>query len=570
VAKVNDQSNVTLGREVPSSWDPLHATSPVGRHWSRANIGEALPGVLTPLTWSLWEVASEGAARGAFHALGAASRAEAMVPADREQRFMRAFYGRGAAQLEFLSQMGDRIPGTSGAAIAEQVFGSVPENLVSQASRKRYPIIAARMPWTFFRTPGQLKAAAADTRTWWTGSTATTPVLNEASALRLFSEAIIRFRSNVTLQATTLFCVVQPIYDMLERLTSSTGEGDLTALASGYGSMPEAAVVGDLWKASRGQLELSEIVARHGFHGPREGEMMAYVWREDDGPLHRFISEYAALDASQDPQARQALLLEHRLTIERDILAALPAHRRPVARQMLRIASRTIPLRGVAKDSFLQASDVIRASARRIGHLLHADGVLNDPDDIFFLTDDEIVGTRPADVKVLIARRRERHEHYAEMDLPTQWEGDPDPIVVNASAERTDEITGIGVSPGIVEGVARVVLDPNFEDVEPGEILVAPSTDPSWSSIMFLSSALVVDIGGALSHAAIVARELGVPCVVSTVSGSRTIHTGDLCRVDGTTGIVTILSRPDEDASDSDVSALDPPAITGAHQRNEP
>jgi pyruvate,water dikinase len=88
-----------------------------------------------------------------------------------------------------------------------------------------------------------------------------------------------------------------------------------------------------------------------------------------------------------------------------------------------------------------------------------------------------------------------------------------------------------------------VVTDPAFDDVEPGEVLVAPATDPSWASIMFLSSALVVDIGGALSHAAIVARELGVPCVVNTVSGTRTIRTGDHVRVDGANGVVTILKR---------------------------
>jgi hypothetical protein len=128
------------------SWDPLHAASPPGRVWSRSNIGEALPGVLTPLTWDLWEVASEGATRHAFHAMGAATRAEAKVPADRDQRFMRAFYGRGAAQLDFLCAMGDRIPGTSGAAIAEQVFGWAPESLAGIQTRRRYPIIAARMP----------------------------------------------------------------------------------------------------------------------------------------------------------------------------------------------------------------------------------------------------------------------------------------------------------------------------------------------------------------------------------------------------------------------------------------
>jgi pyruvate,water dikinase len=104
-------------------------------------------------------------------------------------------------------------------------------------------------------------------------------------------------------------------------------------------------------------------------------------------------------------------------------------------------------------------------------------------------------------------------------------------------------VRGVGVSAGIAEGTARVVTDPTFAEVEDGEVLIAPTTDPSWSSIMFVAGALVVDIGGALSHAAVVARELGVPCVVNTRDGTSVIRTGDRVRVDGRTGTVRILTR---------------------------
>jgi len=118
--------------------------------------------------------------------------------------------------------------------------------------------------------------------------------------------------------------------------------------------------------------------------------------------------------------------------------------------------------------------------------------------------------------------------------------------VVDGDGPPSVTVSGVGVSPGVVEGIARVVTDAACCDVEPGEILVTPATDPSWSSIMFISAALVVDIGGVLSHAAIVARELALPCVVDTKTGSRLIHTGDRCRVDGTNGTVTILERAAE------------------------
>ncbi|MDQ1501633.1 MAG: rifampicin phosphotransferase [Actinomycetota bacterium] len=535
---------------VPESWDPLHAASPPGRLWSRANIGEALPGVLTPLTWDLWEVAAEGAARQAFHALGAATRQERLVPADRDQRFARAFYGRGAVQLDFLCDMGDRIPGTSGAAIAEQIFGSAPESIRGVRTRRRYPIIAARMPYTFFRIPSVLRSVAADTEDWWRRQIAVAPSLDHGVAVQLFSESTARFRRNVALQATTLFCVVQPIYDVLERLTTSAGVGDMTSLAGGYGSVPETAVVADLWRASRGEIDLSVVVDRNGFHGPREGELLSQVWREDDTPLRRLVTEYALMDETRNPLRREAVLREHRVGLEREILTALPAVRRPLARRILRTASRVIPLRGIAKDSFLQASDTIRASARRIGELLAAEGTIADRDDVFFLCEAEIAGRRPDHIRGLIQRRRERYDHYLTLEIPTRWQGDPVPVaavpVVDGDESTSATVNGVGVSPGVVEGIARVVIDPACCDVEPGEILVTPATDPSWSSIMFISAALVVDIGGALSHAAIVARELAVPCVVNTKAGSRRIRTGDRCRVDGTTGTVTILERAAE------------------------
>jgi phosphohistidine swiveling domain-containing protein len=545
---------------VPESWDPLHAASPPGRLWSRANIGEALPGVLTPLTWDLWEVAAEGAARQAFHALGAATRHESLVPADRDQRFARAFYGRGAVQLDFLCDMGDRIPGTSGAAIAEQIFGSAPESIRGVRTRRRYPIIAARMPYTFFRIPSVLRSVAADTEDWWRRQIAVAPSLDHGVAVQLFSESTARFRRNVALQATTLFCVVQPIYDVLERLTTSAGVGDMTSLAGGYGSVPETAVVADLWRASRGEIDLSVVVDRNGFHGPREGELLSQVWREDDTPLRRLVTEYALMDETRNPLRREAVLREHRVGLEREILTALPAVRRPLARRILRTASRVIPLRGIAKDSFLQASDTIRASARRIGELLAAEGTIADRDDVFFLCEAEIAGRRPDHIRGLIQRRRERYDHYLTLEIPTRWQGNPVPVaavpVVDGDGSTSATVNGVGVSPGVVEGIARVVIDPACCDVEPGEILVTPATDPSWSSIMFISAALVVDIGGALSHAAIVARELAVPCVVNTKAGSRRIRTGDRCRVDGTTGTVTILER-----------AAEP--ITAQHRRAE-
>jgi pyruvate,water dikinase len=87
------------------------------------------------------------------------------------------------------------------------------------------------------------------------------------------------------------------------------------------------------------------------------------------------------------------------------------------------------------------------------------------------------------------------------------------------------------------------VIDPALADMDPGDILIAHTTDPSWASLMFMAAALVVDIGGQLSHAAVVARELGIPCVMNTLDGTRLLRDGDQLRVDGGDGTVEILHR---------------------------
>jgi pyruvate,water dikinase len=95
----------------------------------------------------------------------------------------------------------------------------------------------------------------------------------------------------------------------------------------------------------------------------------------------------------------------------------------------------------------------------------------------------------------------------------------------------------------VVEGRAVVITDPAMPgEVEVGDVLVSPTTDPSWASILFLVAACVIDVGGPMSHGAIVARELGIPCVINTRDGTKLLRSGDRVRVDGQAGTVEVLA----------------------------
>jgi pyruvate,water dikinase len=311
--------------------------------------------------------------------------------------------------------------------------------------------------------------------------------------------------------------------------------------------MEETALMADLWAVSRDRLTLEEFLASHGYHGPAEGEISSRSWREDSAPLEALLATYKTMDDAAAPTAVEGQRVGEREAATAELLAALSPVRRPGARVLLAAAKRHIPLREVGKAAFLQALDGARAAARVMGEELALAGTVGDPDDVFYLTVDELLGALPDDPKGVVAFRRGKREEYLGLRLPDTWTGvaTPTKIEATAAAATGDVLTGLAVSPGVVEGRARVVLDAATSELEPGEVLVCETTDPSWASLFLVASALVIDIGGALSHGAIVARELGVPCVINTRAGTRSLRTGDLLRVDGDRGVVTVLAAAD-------------------------
>ena len=521
--------------------NPIHSHSDPELHWTTTNVGEAAPGVQTPLSWTLWEV-GDAALRKMAHELGVLTTAEQTSSAPDAPVFQ-VFYGRSALKVEFFVLLGDRMPGATGEEVAAGILGRSADDITYQPTKRRYPSIARRLPRVFVTAPRSLRRFADDTEAWYHARLSELDDADAATARSVLRDAADRLEAALTIQAIVAFGVVQPVYGALERLVSRAGCGDVGVL-SGSGGAEVSGMLADVWAASRDQLDLDEVVRRHGFHGPAEGELSSKVWRDEPEPLRKRIREYRELAPDADPALREAARRNERREMVSQVLSACPRWQRAVARILLNLAADRIPLRGVAKRCMLQAFDVARAaSARLAGHLTDA-GVLADTSDVYYLTLEELLATESGDATAVVAQRRADRARYEAFDIPSEWKGIPE-VIDRASAPADDDrrlIEGIGVSSGIVEGAAHVVLDPDF-DIEPGEILVSTTTDPSWATLMMVSSALVVDIGGALSHAAVVARELGIPCVVNTRDGTRAIRTGDHLRVDGQTGTVEILSR---------------------------
>lgn len=526
---------------------PLHMTSPAEATWSSINLAEAVPGVMTPLTASVWVPASELGLREPFVAMGALPSHRRGIPQDPAEHITGAFFGRMAVRVDFLCEMGDLIPGHSGEALARDFFGFVPPDFHSRPSNRRLPFIAARYPRTLLTIGRRIDRLRVDTATWWGREIAGMHLKDLAHAQRTAAEARDRFFDALAAQAVISATVIQPVQDQLSKLAAADGV-DAAALLRGS-SHEEGAVLEDLWAASRDSLDEAEFIRRHGYHGPGEGELATRVWREDPEAVHALVQRYRAKPDSESPHANAFDGLRQRAEAERRLFSSLSPAAAVRARLVLRLARRYIPLRGTGKVSYLQSLDVLRAAARHIGAMLVDAGRLADPEDAFYLTIDELTGDVVADARtdlatLLNARRLERRRYQA-VAIPSAWTGQPTPQPTGTSDATDDSetglLSGIGACAGVVEGRAVVVHDPAEADITDGDILITHTTDPSWVSLMFLSAGLVVDIGGLMSHAAVVARELGIPCVMNTKTGTTVLRTGDIIRVDGDDGTVQVL-----------------------------
>ena len=530
-----------IGGDVQAD-DPLHRRSEPGTAWTRVNMSEAMPGVATPLSWSFMDDTTEKMVRGAYFDMGVIPRSQVPAPAEPDGRTASIFYGRIALNIDWSRSCADLQPGTSGDALEEYYFGAVRPGVTSNNSRRRYPVILGKMPPLALRVPRRLRALYADNWRWWQGCVARN-VEDPAAARRQFVEAHSRF-DTIARTHVAAALIGGSLYPSLGALAAAAGRPEImTTLLGGHQSV-EIETTTELWDVSRGRLTLAEFLRRRGYQGSMQGELSARIWREDSSPVERLIATFASMADDNDPRLVERRCVEARLSAERDMLAALPAAKRAWGQIVLRVAHTYVPLRETGKAALMTAFDVARLSARAVGADLARGGLVDEPDDVFFLTIPELLATDGRDFHATVDFRRGRRDEYLKLDLPESWVGmaTPQPLAVDESTR----LEGLGVSPGVAEGKVRLLLDPLTDDLEPGEILVCETTDPSYAAYFLVAAAVINDIGGAMSHGSIVAREVGIPCVTNTRVGSRSLHTGDMVRVDGTAGTVDVLSRSEE------------------------
>jgi pyruvate,water dikinase len=253
------------------------------------------------------------------------------------------------------------------------------------------------------------------------------------------------------------------------------------------------------------------------------------------------------------PSADHTALVENRHAAEEAAFAALaPFPRRLRAfRKLLGDAQHLVPVREEQVAELTIAWPVMRRAVVRIGEALASRGVTEEVDDIFFLTRDEVLsalGDGGSASRVDVAARRLTREQQARL-VPPLLVGRLNPLtkklfdgmsgVLGAVPSDTAIVSGTPASPGRAIGAVRVIRGPDaFDELEPGEILVAPHTAPAWTPLFSRAAAVVTDVGSPAAHASIIAREYGIPAVVGCGDATARLRTGMRVTVDGTTGNV--------------------------------
>jgi nucleoside-diphosphate-sugar epimerase/phosphohistidine swiveling domain-containing protein len=260
-----------------------------------------------------------------------------------------------------------------------------------------------------------------------------------------------------------------------------------------------------------------------GHRGPGELEMRSFSYADNPALLLRMVAK--SLDTPARSEASRPVI-------------------RLRARPVAALAAHQVRDREVRRDRMVRAIWLLRSLLRELGRRLVDSGVIETVDDVFYLLVDEL-DALPADVAGLVARRRAEQSRLAGVAPPAVFSGDWRAATVESSVLVAGQaLTGVGVSGGRVRGRVRIVRPETIDDLEAGEILVAEVTDVGYTAAFAYAGAVVTELGGPMSHAAVVAREFGIPCVVDVHGATRRLASGALIEVDGSSGTIQVL-EPD-------------------------
>jgi pyruvate,water dikinase len=575
------------------AWPLTDTASSVFPLTSRANVGEIFPDPITPLNASTGFFSNlEVGWRDAFVATGAWEHD--LYDRAVERNPIACFSGYLYINMSLMRLFGVRVPGFTPEAVDLQYFGDMPGIPSYESERRDFDEDEACSTragaWLVGEVLGATDLAPFDAdRARVLEIRADRPDLRGLSDVELaaritsFNDDLRHFFRNHIVASLAAGVGLGAV----AQVSAAVGRPELSlTLVGGLGDVDSAGASAGMWRLSRtvravpalveafaagteGLLErlrsagdeqakgflveLDAFLDEWDFRGQSEWELRVPTWgiapelalRTIDRLRHVADREAPELKNRQRAAEREAAAAE-----VRTILAGSDAL--PQFEAALHAAALWVRARERQRTSTAMLIHELRLAALELGRRGAVTGVITDPRLVFMLFADELpdwVADPAAAVPTLLERERVYLELF-DYEPPFVVNGQPPPYTEWARRDARvvqpltagEVLSGVSGCPGVARGRARIVLSADeAEDLQPGEILVAPLTDPSWTPLFVGAAAVVVNVGAPFSHAAIVSRELGIPCVVSAIDATTRIPDGALLEVDGTTGRVTVL-----------------------------
>ena len=531
--------------------------------WTRANIGEVLPYVVTPLTWALFKtmlteqpLLEDVPLRGGENDKG-----------DK----IALIKGRGYIRLDFFLNSFCYLPFVTPNIMGQALGIKLPPNMVPYNKPRGIAVRLAQ--WIFILTIlgivpylsilvkrlsplDSAKGGRLEELVKWIGRCFRLHFKCTAYAIGAFSFLSYVLRRWMPQEADSFLPLILIGHGNVQTASQGISLLELARYLDKKPLLKEMIRDAQSWTSTREQVEQVEggpqflsmfqkFLDSNGARTAGEFELALPRWREDPNFLLGTILSFSNASSANFPFKDRKTRAEMQKEGVDYILASLRPFQRNVFMRLLDSYRNFSTLRENMKYRLVEGYAELRKVFMHIGDTLVHRRILVRDSDIFFLKPQEIfhlMNTEGSDKEIgrLIEERRRQHSLLELEHTPDLIIYDKDEI----SSSTDNIINGIGCSPGVVEGAARVLY--NISDTQllkPGEILVAPHTDPGWTPLFLICRGIVTEIGGFLSHGATVAREYGIPCVVNVPEATTRINTGDLIRVDGTKGLVTKIDE---------------------------
>ena len=576
-----------------TDWPIFDRSSKTFPLYSRANVGEIFPDPISPLNASVgFQANLEPGWRDAFVACGVWD--DDVYDDSVENNVLPAFGSYLYINMSLMRLFGVRVPGMGAEAVDLQYFGDMP-GIPSYESEKRDfdedPAFSEKAgAWLMNKvllaqglpaydadreTVRKIRSARPDIA-FLTDEQLVERLTSFSDTLRgLFQRHIeSSLKSGVGLGAVAQIAAAVGKPELSLTLVAGIGDVDSAGPSHGMWALSRQARTGsvealfdagveglyDRLTASDDaavvafRTQLDEFLSEWDFRGPAEWEMRALTWSlKPELALHT-IDRMRGVGDEEAPEVKNAERVRQREEATATVRELLAGDQEASGQFEAALNAAALWLRGRERSRTTAAMLIheLRLPALELGRRGAAAGHLDAAKQIFMLFGEELPAylADPGSFSQTVRDREKVYLDLFDLEPPFVVVGDAPPTTewvrrsgkTYTAATAGETIQGVSGCTGKTTGRARVLLDPNDPSaLEPGEILVAPITDPSWTPLFVAAAAVVVDVGAPFSHAAIVSRELGIPCVVSATDATGRIPDGALVEVDGTTATVTVL-----------------------------